>query len=85
MPDPVDLKLDWLGDVMTDQLKAGVANPLRDVLFSACEVIVETEHLFSSFHQAVTEMRPQQTSPTGNQIASWGCWHLVFRMKRMMR
>ena len=75
MPNPVHFELDRLGDVMTDQLKAGVANPMRNVLFSPCEVIIQADHFFSGFHQPVAEMGPQETSATGDQIASEGCWH----------
>ena len=76
MPDPVHFELDWLSDVMTDQLKAWIPNPMRNVLLSACEVIVQADHLFSCFHQTVAEMGSQETSTSCDQIASERCWHL---------
>ena len=69
MPNSVHLKFDRLGHVMTDQLKAGMAHPLRNIRLSPREVIVQTDHLFSGFHQAIAEMGAQKTGTSCEQIA----------------
>ncbi len=84
MSDPGYLQLDRFGHVMTDQLKSGVANPMSNVLLPACEVIIQTDHFFSGFHQPVAEMGSEKTSTTGDQIASEGCWHQEVLIRRMM-
>lgn len=79
MPDPVHLQADWLGDVVANQLEAWVADPVGDVALSACEVIIETDHLLPGFHQPVNEVRPHKTSPASHQVAGNGVGHRRFR------
>ena len=56
VPDPVDFQLDGLGDVMADQLKMGMANPLADIVFAASEVVIQAQHLITLMHQAIHQV-----------------------------
>ena len=56
MPDAITLQLNWIGDVMPDQFKSGMTDPLADVAFATSEVVVEANHLLPSLHQAINQM-----------------------------
>ena len=50
MQDAIDLKLDLLGDVVADELKAQMIPPLAHVGLAAVESVIETEHLLTPLH-----------------------------------
>ena len=56
MPDAIHFEFDRLGDVVTNQLKAGMSNPLPDIAFATGEIVVKTDHVLARFHQPVAEV-----------------------------
>ena len=56
MPDPVHLQLDRLGDVVADQLKAWVADPLGDVGLTAREEVVEADDVVAALDEVGAEV-----------------------------
>ena len=70
MPDAIDFQLDRLGDIVADQFEPRMIQPVGNIRFAACEVIVQADDLFSRLHQSITKMRAEETSAAGNQIAS---------------
>ena len=56
MPDSVNLQLDWLSDVVSDQFKSWMANPLSNVAFSSCEVVVKANNFFACLHETISEV-----------------------------
>ena len=68
MPDPVDLQLDRLDDIVTDELEAGMANPARDVGLTPGEVVVHTDHLITGLHQSVDQVRAKETGTAGDEV-----------------
>ena len=75
VPDAVNLKLYRFGDVMADELKAGVIPPLTHVGLATGEGVVETEHLVTGLHQAVDQVRTEKAGASGDQIANRTCRH----------
>ena len=75
MPDSINLKFDRFGHVMADQLKTRMTNPTRDVELATREVVIQTNHLFTSFHQAINQVRANEASTTSNQIARQASTH----------
>ena len=68
MPNPVDLQLDWLRDVVADELKTGMANPAGDVGFTAGEVIIETDNLIAALHQSVDQMGAEEAGTSCDEV-----------------
>ena len=68
MPDPIHLQLDRLGDIVSQQLEAGMADPALDVALAAREVVVEADHLLTSLHQPVNHMGAKKPGPTGDEV-----------------
>ena len=68
VPDPIRLKLDRLGHVVTDQLEAGMADPAGDVALPAREVVVETDHLLTRIHQPIDQVGAQKSRATGDEV-----------------
>jgi hypothetical protein len=66
MPNTIHLKLDGLGNVVADQLKAWVTNPAIDVAFTTGEVIVKANHLITSVHQPINQVRAKKTSSSSD-------------------
>ena len=56
MPDAITFEPNWIGDVVPDQFKPGMTDPLADVAFAASEVVVEANHLLPGLHQAINQM-----------------------------
>ena len=56
MPDAVAFQPNRIGDVVPDQFKAGMTNPLSDVALASREVVVEANHLLPGLHQAINQM-----------------------------
>ena len=69
VPDAVDFKLDRFGDVVADELKAGVIPPLAHVGLAASEGVVETKHLLTGLHQSIHQVGTKKTSAAGDQVA----------------
>ena len=68
MPDAITLQPNRLGDVMTNQFKSGVTDPLDDVAFASREVVIKANHLLPSLHQAINQMGAEETGPSSHQI-----------------
>ena len=68
MPNPVDLQLDRLRDVVADELKTRMANPAGDVGLAPGEVVIQTDHLIAGFHQPVDQMRTQEAGTAGDEV-----------------
>jgi len=75
VPDAIHIEPDRFGDVVADELKAGVLPPLAHVRFAAREGVVETKHLLIGLHQPIHQMRAKEAGTTGDQIASRGGRH----------
>ena len=56
MPDAVSFQPNRIGDIVPDQFKPGMSNPLSDVAFAPREVIVEANNLLPGLHQAINQM-----------------------------
>ena len=69
MPDAVHLDPQRFRHVVSDQLKARMADPLGDVGLATGEVVVEADHLFTGLHQPVHQMGTEETGTPGAQIA----------------
>ena len=50
VPDAIYLKPDRVGDVVPYQLKLRVIDPLADIAFPACEIVIKADHLVPSPH-----------------------------------
>jgi len=70
MPDAIHLEADGVGDVVADQLKAGMADPLGDVGLAAGEIVVEAEHFLAGLHQPINKMRAEKAGAAGNKISN---------------
>ena len=68
MPDPIHLKLDRLRDVVADEFETGMADPARNVGFTAGEVIIETDHLIAVLHQPVDQMGAEETGTSSDEV-----------------
>ena len=64
MPDSINFKLYRLGNIMTYKLKVRMPNPLADITFSTCKVVIKTNDFFSSFHQSINKVRANETCAT---------------------
>jgi hypothetical protein len=58
---------------MTDDLEAGAAEEMRDVLPRACEEIVETDDLMPVCQEPLAQMGADETGPAGNEDAPGAC------------
>ena len=56
MPDAIALQPNRIGNVVPDQFKPGMTDPLADVAFTPREVVVEANHLLPGLHQAINQM-----------------------------
>ena len=70
VPDAVNFELDRLGDVVSDELKAGVIPPLAHVGLAAGEGVVETKHLLTGLHQSIDQMGTEKTGAAGDQVSN---------------
>ena len=68
MPDAIALEPNRIGDVMPDQFKPGMTDPLGDIAFASREVVVQADHLLPGLHQAINQMGAHKTSPSSHQI-----------------
>ena len=68
MPDPVHLKLDRFRDVVADEFETGMADPARNVGFTAGEVIIETDHLIAVLHQPVDQMGAEEAGTSSDEV-----------------
>ena len=68
MPDAITFQPNRIGDVMPDQFKPGMTNPLSDVVFASREVVIKADHLLPGLHQAINQMGANKTSPSSHQI-----------------
>jgi hypothetical protein len=66
MPDAIHLKLDRLGDVVANQLKARVPDPAIDIALAAGEIIVEANHFLTGLHQPINQVRAKEASSSSN-------------------
>ena len=69
MPDAINLESDRFGDVVADQLKPWMADPLGNVGLATGEVVVETDHVLTGSHEPIDEMGADKTGPSGDQMA----------------
>jgi hypothetical protein len=60
VPDSVDFQSDWFGDVVADQFKAMVANPLGYIGLTTREVVVKANYFLACLHEAINEMRAKE-------------------------
>ena len=68
MPDSITFQPNWIGDVVPDQFKPGMTDPLGDVAFASREVVVEADHFLPGLHQAINQMGADKASPSSHQI-----------------
>lgn len=69
MPNAIHLELDWLCDVMADQFKTWMVDPLSNVGFAAGEVVIKANHLLTRLHQPINKVGAKKARPAGYQIA----------------
>ena len=69
MPNAIYFKLDRLGDVVANELKAEVIPPLAQVGLTTGEGVVETKNLLTGLHHSVDQMGTEETSAAGHQVA----------------
>ena len=65
--DFVDLDQHWLDDVVAHQLEARMPRDGLEIGFATGEEVVEANDLVPIGEQALTEMRADETSATGNE------------------
>ena len=75
VPDAVDFQSDRLGDVVADQFKARMTDPLGDVGLAASEVVIEADHLLAGCHQTVHQVRAHEAGAARDQVAGKGSRH----------
>ena len=68
MPDAVTFQLNRISNVVPDQFKSGMTDPLADVAFAASEVVVEANDLLPGLHQAINQMGAHKTSSSSHQV-----------------
>ena len=68
--DLAHFELDRLGDVVADQLKARMTDPLGHILLAASEEVDETDHLLAGRHQAVHQVGTHKAGAAGDQVAN---------------
>ena len=56
MPDAITFEPKRIGDIVPDQFKAGVTDPLCDVAFASSEVVVKANHFLPRLHQTINQM-----------------------------
>ena len=56
-----------LGHFMLDEAKSRLRREVREIVCSACNVIVHADHAMSAGQQAVAEMRADKTRGAGNE------------------
>ena len=56
MPNAITLQPNLIGNVVPNQFKLGMTDPLADIAFAASEVVVEANHLLPGLHQAINQM-----------------------------
>jgi hypothetical protein len=64
--------LDWLGDVVLNQLKSLMPLPLGDVANIAGIEIIEAKYLMTCQHQAIAQVGTNKTRTTSYQNAHKG-------------
>jgi hypothetical protein len=60
-------------DIMTNQLKVGVANPVRDARLGTSEKVVEHGNLMTEEHEAVDEMGADEACAPCDKDALTAC------------
>lgn len=75
MPNSVYFKLDWLCNIVTNQLKTGMTNPLENIGLASSEIVMESDHLFSSPYQPIIKVRVKETGTSSDQITNAIRWH----------
>ena len=68
MPDSIPFQSNWISDVVPDQFKPGMTDPLGDVDFASREVVIKADHLLPGLHQAINQMGANKASPSSHQI-----------------
>ena len=68
MPDAITFEPNRIGNVMPDQLKPGMTDPLGDIAFASREVVVQADHLLPGLHQAINQMGSDKTGSSSHQI-----------------
>lgn len=63
----VTLNHERLNNIVTNEFKVGVTNPMADSGFRTSEKVVEDGHLVAEKHETVDEMRANETCTTGNK------------------
>ena len=65
--DAVDLELERVDHVVTNEFKTVVPLEMLDVGLSTGEEVVETDHFISLFNKTIAEMRTKKSGSAGNQ------------------
>ena len=63
----ITLNHEWFDDVMSDQLKVGMADPMADGGFGPSEKVVDHGNFMTQEHQTVDEVGSNETSAAGDQ------------------
>ena len=67
--DLVYLDIQRKRDVVADELKTRMCEPVLNVALGTCKKVIEADNLITSLEQAIDEVRSQKTSATGNEYA----------------
>jgi hypothetical protein len=65
----VTLDHEWFDDIVSNQLKVGMADPVRDARLGAGEKVVEHGDLMTEEHKAVDQMGADEACATCNDDA----------------
>ena len=68
VPNTIYLQLDRLSNVVPDQLKAGMTDPMSDVGLAPGEVVVEADHLLPGLHQPVDQMGTKKAGTPSDKV-----------------
>ena len=69
----IDLKLEWFGDIMKNELKVRLLQQVLDVQFLAREKVVQTNNFIPLRNQSIAQMRTKKACATcdKNSFAHW--------------
>jgi len=70
--DLIDLELEGVDDVVTDQFERGMADEVEDVAFAAGEKVVEADDFVAFMEKPLAEVGAKESRTTGDQNAHGG-------------
>ena len=68
MPDPIALQTNRIRHIVANEFKTWMSHPLSNVFLTSGEIIIQANHFFACFHQAINQMGTNETGSSRHQI-----------------